>query len=476
MGLMAGPVLGTDDSKLERALAFSRFGTRFADRSTERDFREWHIDAAAVPFTRIGMQTSIFGWLAACFVLGENVDGFYERAGPWAFGLVVPLILGSIVVTYIRRLRRIVLPLTAVTNAVSGLVATWAVLEVYGDAAAASVVVLIAYFGFVVFRLHPLMATAAVGTYAVYHQVQLTEAWRDNLIFTVQYVIGSTVATVGVLTGIVVCALVDRISRESYRRHRIIEDQRAALAELNDTLEARVNAQTQEIRRSRQRLVTAQDAERRRLERDLHDGAQQQLVALKMRLALASAVAGDSAPDLVEQLQELEREAGEAISALRNLAHGIYPPLLVSAGLVPALRQQAGRSPISVEVQPDDLPRFDPEVEANVYFCCLEALQNIGKHAAASHAWVVLEHDLAGLHFSVRDDGVGFDMASHESGHGMTNLADRVAALGGALEVRSAPGQGTEIRGTIPAQPIAAPAAAQPMAAAPTPARTEART
>ncbi|HEX7166871.1 MAG TPA: sensor histidine kinase [Acidimicrobiales bacterium] len=446
--------MGTEDAPrthaevLSSSLGFSRLGLRFADPATEADYREWHIDEA-IPFTRIGMQTSVFGWIAGTVVFGQTIDGFYDRAGPLAFGLVVPLILATIVATWIPGLRRWVLPMTAVTNASSGLVAAWAVAEAAGHAEASAVVILIAYFGFVVFRQHPLPALVAVLTYAVFHQYLSTSAWRDAELSTVGFVVGTTLAAIAVATGAVVCALLDRLTREDYRRERIIVAQREELAELNETLEARVDEQLAEIQRSRQRIVTAQDSERRRLERDLHDGAQQQLVALKLRLALAAAAVEESAPDVARQLHDLEGATSEAIEALRELAHGIYPPLLGSAGIVRALRQQASRLPMPVEVEPDDLPRFGADVEAAVYFCCLEALQNVAKHAGASHASVAFAAG-NGLTFTVTDDGSGFDPSSTANGHGLTNLADRVAALGGTLDISSSPGEGTTVRGWVP--------------------------
>ena len=437
-------------------LRFTPWGVRFAEPDTEADYREWHLEEA-IPYTRIGMQTSVVGWVAATVVFSLTVPGFFRQAGPAAFGLALPLILGTIYATHRPPLRRWVLPLTALTNAVSGTVAAFALVEAADYAEASAVVVLIAYFGFAVFRLHPLQAILAVSTYVLAHQVFLVRNWMDDDLATIPFVVGSTLPAVALTTGAVVCALIDRLGRESYRRHRIIESQRAELADLNATLEERVAEQLTEIQSSRKRLVAAQDDERRRLERDLHDGAQQQLVALKLRLALASATAEEVSPELGEQLAELGREAGETIEALRALAHGIYPPLLASSGLVAALRQQAAKLPldVSVEPEPSELPRSGPDVEAAVYFCCLEALQNVAKHAAATRASVRFTHQDGLLRFAVQDDGAGFDPATVTRGHGLTNLTDRVEALGGHLVLESAPGRGTTVRGEVPV-PVAA--------------------
>ncbi|MDQ6714366.1 MAG: sensor histidine kinase, partial [Candidatus Dormibacteraeota bacterium] len=210
----------------------------------------------------------------------------------------------------------------------------------------------------------------------------------------------------------------------------------------------------EELRASRQRLVAAQDQERRRLERNLHDGAQQQLVALAVQLGLAQRLATSDAPQVAELLGRLRVQASEALDDLRDLARGIYPPLLADQGLAGALQAQAGKAPLPVEVQSDDLGRYPPEAEAAVYFCVLEALQNVAKYARASKARVRLEirgHDLA---FEVVDDGNGFDPERTPMGSGLQNMSDRLTALGGSLKVRSQPGSGTSIAGAIPAAAV----------------------
>lgn len=200
----------------------------------------------------------------------------------------------------------------------------------------------------------------------------------------------------------------------------------------------------EQLRASRQRLVRAQDEERRRLERDLHDGAQQHLVALKLQLALAR-----SAPT-PEVLAELEARADEALKTMRELARGIYPPLLQDRGLSAALEAQARRASIPVEVSSAGLDRYPQEVEAAIYFCVLESLQNVQKHSSASRAQVELAERDGLLTFEVRDDGVGF--SAPPDGSGLTNLRDRLEALGGDLRVVSAPGQGTTVAGAVPVQ------------------------
>ena len=205
----------------------------------------------------------------------------------------------------------------------------------------------------------------------------------------------------------------------------------------------------EDLRASRQRLVTAQDEARRRLERNIHDGAQQDLVALAIKLKLAKmTVAGD--PAQAEQiLGELQADAAGALDNLRDLARGIYPPLLADLGLAAALNAQASKSPLPVLVEADGVGRFGQDTEAAVYFCCLEALQNTAKYAHATQARICLQAQNGTLCFTVSDDGTGYDSRHAPMGSGLRNMADRLAALGGRLEVRSAPGQGTTITGQL---------------------------
>jgi signal transduction histidine kinase len=205
----------------------------------------------------------------------------------------------------------------------------------------------------------------------------------------------------------------------------------------------------EDLRASRQRLVTAQDEARRRLERNIHDGAQQDLVALSIKLRLA----GLTVENLAQAKQafgDLQAEAGEALENLRDLAHGIYPPLLADRGLTAALNAQAARSAVPVTVDADGIGRFGQDTEAAVYFCCLEALQNIAKYAHATQARICVRARGGTLSFTVSDDGAGYDTRRTPMGAGQRNMADRLAALGGQLEVRSAPGRGTTITARLP--------------------------
>jgi signal transduction histidine kinase len=209
--------------------------------------------------------------------------------------------------------------------------------------------------------------------------------------------------------------------------------------------------QADELRASRSRVVAAADAERRRIERDLHDGAQQHLVALAVNLRLARELAESDPRRSRAVLEELSGDVRTAIDEFRDLAHGVYPPLLVAQGLGEGLRSAAARSPLPAKVEARGVGRYPPEVEATLYFCCLEALQNAGKHAgSAARASVRVWEEQDRLLFEVADDGVGFDTDAHPPGAGLTNMSDRLGALGGRLSITSAPGAGTRVAGAVP--------------------------
>jgi signal transduction histidine kinase len=212
----------------------------------------------------------------------------------------------------------------------------------------------------------------------------------------------------------------------------------------------------EELRASRQRLVAAQDQERRRLERNIHDGAQQQLVALSVKLRLAENLARKDPDKAAEMMAQVRTETQQALDDLRDLARGIYPPLLADKGLAAALESQARKAVLPVAVESDSVGRYPQETEAAAYFCVLEALQNISKYAGASAAVVRLSEEDGELLFTVTDDGRGFDPATTPRGSGLQNMADRLDALGGRFEVVSRPNEGTTVTGRIPVQRAAA--------------------
>jgi signal transduction histidine kinase len=206
----------------------------------------------------------------------------------------------------------------------------------------------------------------------------------------------------------------------------------------------------EELRASRQRLVAAQDEERRKIERNLHDGAQQQLIALAVQLKLARTMLDRDPPRVGDMLEALQASATEAIEDLRDLARGIYPPLLADQGLEAALEAQARKSSIPVVVETDAIGRYPRDVESAIYFCALESLNNVAKYAEASRAVVRLAKSNGHLTFTVTDDGRGFDPDSNVDGTGLQGMADRLDAIGGTLDVTSAPGSGTTVTGRVP--------------------------
>ena len=224
----------------------------------------------------------------------------------------------------------------------------------------------------------------------------------------------------------------------------------AGLVLRNVRLTEELKLRLDDLKAAQKRLVSAQDQERRRLERNIHDGAQQQLVALAVKARLARTLTEREPAKATEMLTQMESETQRTLEDLRDLARGIYPPLLADKGLVHALTAQARKGPVPVEVQADGVGRYPQEVEAAVYFSALEALQNVGKYAEAEHVVVRLGQDDGMLTFEVRDDGRGFDPERTGYGTGLQGMADRLAVLDGALSVDSRPGGGTTVRGRLP--------------------------
>jgi signal transduction histidine kinase len=206
----------------------------------------------------------------------------------------------------------------------------------------------------------------------------------------------------------------------------------------------------EELRASRQRLVAAQDDERRKIERNLHDGAQQQLVALSVQLKLAEQLAGKDPEKEQELLARLASQANAALEDLRSLARGIYPPLLADKGLAAALESQARKAAVATTIEADDIGRYGQEVESTIYFCTLEALNNVAKYAEATRAVVRLSQRDGHVEFAVDDDGRGFDADATSYGTGLQGMADRLDAIGGELLVESRPGAGSKVSGRVP--------------------------
>ena len=228
------------------------------------------------------------------------------------------------------------------------------------------------------------------------------------------------------------------------------------LAIENGRLTVELESTSTELRATRARIVTAGDAERRRIERDLHDGAQQHLVALSMRVGLVRDFAD---PDVAQRLDDVGLELEEILQELRDLAHGIHPPVLREFGLRDALASVARRSATPARLEAAAIGRYSDEVEAAVYFCCVEGLQNVAKHAGSGATAVIRLWELdRRLYFEVADDGAGFDREpARGSGSGYTNMTERMASVGGTLSVDSTPGQGTTVRGNLPVAALVVP-------------------
>jgi signal transduction histidine kinase len=198
--------------------------------------------------------------------------------------------------------------------------------------------------------------------------------------------------------------------------------------------------------------VAATDRERRRIERDLHDGAQQRLVALSVRLSVVRELVRHDSEKAAAALEALHADVKAAQAELNLLAQGVYPPVLTEHGLAEALRSAVDRSPNPVELAVGDVGRLPRDLETAVYFCCVEALQNAAKHAGAEATVRVGLRMVNGaaIEFTVEDDGCGFDASAGRRGNGFTNMRDRIGAFGGTVEVTSTPGTGTRVIGRVP--------------------------
>ena len=221
------------------------------------------------------------------------------------------------------------------------------------------------------------------------------------------------------------------------------------LAIENGRLTTELQSASTELRAARARILTTGDAQRRKIERDLHDGAQQHLVALGLRVAMARELAD---PEVAQRLDDVNKELEEILEELRDLAHGVYPPGLREFGLRGVLAVALRRSAARATVEAAAIGRYSEQVEGAVYFCCLEGLQNVDKHAGLGATAVIRLWERDGrLYFEIVDDGAGYDVESAVgSGQGLTNMSDRIAALGGTLRVESTPGRGTTLRASIP--------------------------
>ena len=237
-------------------------------------------------------------------------------------------------------------------------------------------------------------------------------------------------------------ALVVLVTVQHNRRlSSVLDDERLVRAQVDD--------QAAELRKSRARVVAATDRERRRIERDLHDGAQSRLVAINLKLAAARALLRTDALGADSALDEVRHEVHLAHTELRDLAHGLYPTVLTQHGLAAAIAAVADRSPAPIRLDLQRVGRVPVDVEAAIYFCVLEAVQNAAKHASASRVDIRLRRADGVLQFEVGDDGVGFCVADAD-GHGLTNMRDRIGAIGGHINITSQRGASSTITGIVP--------------------------
>jgi signal transduction histidine kinase len=215
--------------------------------------------------------------------------------------------------------------------------------------------------------------------------------------------------------------------------------------------EDELRALVDDLRRAQRRAAEAGDAERRRIEQNLHDGAQQRLISLRLELGLLSEMIESKPAEAVERLAELRSEFDDALEELRELAHGLYPPVLASDGLLTALKAMTRHAAIPITLESVGLKRVTAPVESAAYFCCVEAVQNACKHGGDGvRVAIRLRMGDGVLRFVIADDGRGFDTRTTEPHQGLTNLRDRIEALGGRLKIGSIPGHGTTVSGEIP--------------------------
>ena len=273
--------------------------------------------------------------------------------------------------------------------------------------------------------VHPVVVPVLILGFAVVVVIELVAPMDWPLIVLLAY---------AVLVGVVITRARDEATR----------------ADHDERLEAELRATIQALRRSRARVAHAGDTERRRIERDLHDGCQQRLIALRVKLSLAEEIAGGENQPFGDLIQEIAADAETALEDLHSLVHGIYPALLTDRGLPDAVKAMARAAPVPARVLAQGVRRYPADVEAAIYFTCAEALQNAAKHAGpGATARIALRHETEGLAFEVRDDGRGFDPALR-TGSGLANMEDRLGAVGGRVRVVSAPGCGVAVQGWVP--------------------------
>ena len=424
---------------------------RFAD-GLERAYSDSYLPQA-LPRLRFALALAV-----ALFAVFGILDAFIvPEEAPWVwfirYALVCPLGLAVLGLTYARSFRPIMQPAVAAFAVFGGwaIVAMIAIADPFGGYLYYAGLLLVIFWIFTLLQLRfPYAAGACLFIVLGYEIVAIWVKDTPIEILLSNNFFFLSAAILGAAAGYTI----EHGKRTGFLQRRVIERQRAALAAHNVELDAALRASLDEVRRqadelqaSRARIVVAGDVERRRIERNLHDGCQQQLLALSATLNVAEMSATDGEQRTL--FTQLKRQAQEALDDLRDLARGIYPPLLADHGLVTALESQTRKVPLPVDVEAEGVGRYPSEVEAAVYFSVLEALQNVAKYARATKATVVLSASNGHLSFEVDDDGVGFDPRTTSRGIGLQSMADRLEALGGSLVVASEPGRGTTVTGSV---------------------------
>ena len=422
----------------------------------EAEFRDYHVEHS-LPFARLGLILAVvlyalFGILDVLIVPGEAKWIWVIR-----YAVFCPAALAVLRLTFSRRFRPVMQPVLSGIAILGGLgiVAMIAIAPPAAGYLYYAGLLLVIPWAYAVVQLRFSYATWACLVCIIGYE--LVAIWLKPT--PVQILVNNNFFFLSaVIVGMVAGYTIERGFRIHFLQRRLIEAQRAELAVHNEQLDSALQEslgglrrQAAELRASRARVVAAADSERRRIERNLHDGAQQHLTALSIKLRMVYDLAGHDGELAKDLLEEACSEVDDAARELRDLAHGVYPPLLAVSGLPAALSAAARWSTLPATVDAAPLSRYPAEVEATVYFCCVEAIQNACKHAGGEATVTLrMREDAGTLTFQVADNGKGFDSEARGLGAGFLNMADRLGALGGSLDVESAPRQGTTVSGTIP--------------------------
>jgi signal transduction histidine kinase len=428
---------------------------RFGD-DLEPSFIEYYVEHS-LPFARLALILAVV--LYALFGILDLfiVPGVAKWIWLIRYAIFCPIGTAVLWLTFTRRFKPIMQPVLSATAIVTGLgiVAMIAIAPPAAGYLYYAGLLLVIPWAYTALQLRFSAATKACVIIIISYE--LVAIWLKHT--PVQILINNNFFFISsVIIGMVAGYMIERGYRTHFLQRQTIETQRAELALHNQLLDSALqksmdglHRQAAELQASRARVVAAADAERRRIERNLHDGAQQHLTALAIKLGMVVDLTDDDPALANELLQEARGDINNAVRELRDLAHGIYPPLLAESGLPAALAAAARRSTLPATVDAAQLGRYPADVEATVYFCCLEAMQNACKYAGQQAALTLRVREDAGkLTFQVADNGTGFDTKTRGLGAGFLNMADRLGALGGSLQVDSAPRQGTTVSGAVP--------------------------